>query len=85
VGVGVAPHSVRAVPLEYLRSVISQANEHGVENSHARRRTTGGSFRCVEEYRRTPTALLESEGLLGRDFTAVHAIHVTPNSHRRFC
>ena len=35
---------------------------------------------CVEEYGRTPIALLDTEGLLGEGFTAVHAIHVTPKA-----
>jgi formimidoylglutamate deiminase len=39
---------------------------------------------CVEEYGRTPTALLESEGLLSPRFTAVHAIHVTPKGIAAF-
>src|SRR5207249_4365579 len=35
---------------------------------------------CIEEYGRTPIALLESEALLSARFTAVHAIHVTPKA-----
>ena len=82
--VGVAPHSVRAVPLEYLRSVIGYANEQGLKvHVHVAEQPAEVSA-CVEEYRRTPTALLESEGLLGRDFTAVHAIHVTPKAIAAF-
>jgi formimidoylglutamate deiminase len=68
--VGVAPHSVRAVPLEYLRSVIGYANEHGLKTHMHVAEQPAEVSACVEEYRRTPAALLESEGLLGRDFTA---------------
>ncbi len=32
---------------------------------------------CLREYGLTPMALLGKEGLLGPDFTAVHAIHIT--------
>src|SRR3981081_2097533 len=32
---------------------------------------------CVEEYGRTPVALLQTEGLLSERVTAVHAIHGT--------
>jgi formimidoylglutamate deiminase len=39
---------------------------------------------CVEEYGRTPLALLETEGLLSENFTAVHAIHVTPKAVAAF-
>jgi formimidoylglutamate deiminase len=33
---------------------------------------------CLREYGLTPVALLSREGLLGPDFTAVHAIHISP-------
>jgi formimidoylglutamate deiminase len=82
--VGVAPHSVRAVPLEYLRSVIGYANEHGLKTHMHVAEQPAEVSACVEEYGRTPTALLESEGLPGRDFTAVHAIHVTPKAIAAF-
>ena len=59
-----APHSVRAVPLEYLRSVIGYANEHGLKTHMHVAEQPAEVSACVEEYRRTPTALLESEGLL---------------------
>jgi formimidoylglutamate deiminase len=39
---------------------------------------------CVEEYGRTPLALLQTEGLLNEHFTAVHAIHVTPKAIASF-
>jgi formimidoylglutamate deiminase len=78
--VGVAPHSVRAVPLDYLRAVVSYANEHDLKiHMHVAEQPAEVSA-CVEEYGRTPTALLESEGLLNPRFTAVHAIHVTPKA-----
>ena len=32
---------------------------------------------CLREYGLPPAALLGREGLLGPDFTAVHAIHIT--------
>jgi formimidoylglutamate deiminase len=35
---------------------------------------------CIEEYGRSPVALLDTEGLLSNKFTAVHAIHVTPKA-----
>lgn len=76
--VGVAPHSVRAVPLDYLREVIGYANQHDLKiHMHVAEQPAEVSA-CVEEYRRTPTSLLETEGLLSDRFTAVHAIHITP-------
>jgi formimidoylglutamate deiminase len=74
---GVAPHSVRAVPLDYLREVTAYANEHQLKvHMHVAEQPAEVSA-CVEEYGRTPIALLDTEGLLSERFTAVHAIHVT--------
>ncbi|MFY9621125.1 MAG: formimidoylglutamate deiminase [Pyrinomonadaceae bacterium] len=82
--VGVAPHSVRAVPLEYLRQVIGHANELNLKvHMHVAEQPAEVSA-CVEEYGRTPIALLETEGLLSERFTAVHAIHVTPKAMPAF-
>jgi formimidoylglutamate deiminase len=78
--VGIAPHSVRAVPLDYLRRVITHAGENDLKvHMHLAEQPAEVSA-CVEEYGRTPVALLETEGLLSERFTAVHAIHVTPKA-----
>lgn len=78
--VGVAPHSVRAVPLRYLRDVIGYAKEKDLQiHMHVAEQPAEVSA-CIEEYGRTPIALLDSEGLLGERFTAVHAIHVSPKA-----
>ena len=78
--VGVASHSVRAVPHAYLRDVVTYANAHDLKvHMHVAEQPAEVSA-CVEEYGRTPVALLESEGLLSERFTAVHAIHVTPKA-----
>ena len=78
--VGVAPHSFRAVPLDYLREVITQATQRNLKvHMHVAEQPAEVSA-CVEEYGRTPFALLETEGLLSERFTAVHAIHVTPKA-----
>lgn len=82
--VGIAPHSVRAVPLEYLREVIGVANEQGLKVHMHVAEQPGEVSACVEEYGRTPLALLETEGLLSENFTAVHAIHVTPKAVAAF-
>jgi formimidoylglutamate deiminase len=77
---GVAPHSVRAVPLDYLKTIISFANEHDLPvHMHVAEQPAEVSA-CIDEYGRSPVALLETEGLLSRRFTAVHAIHVTPKA-----
>ncbi|MEP6707241.1 MAG: formimidoylglutamate deiminase [Pyrinomonadaceae bacterium] len=78
--VGVAPHSVRAVPLEYLRQVVAYANEHELPvHMHVAEQMAEVSA-CIQEYGRSPVALLETEGSLSPYFTAVHAIHVTPKA-----
>src|SRR5437588_1637561 len=78
--VGIAPHSVRAVPLAYLREVVGFANKRNLKvHMHVAEQPAEVSA-CVEEYQRTPIALLETEGLLSERFTAVHAIHVTPKA-----
>jgi len=82
--VGVAPHSVRAVPLDYLREVIGYANERDLKTHMHLAEQPAEVSACVEEYGRTPIALLESEGLLSDRFTAVHAIHVTPKAIASF-
>ncbi len=75
--VGVAPHSVRAVPLEYLKTVVGFANQRELPvHMHVAEQPAEVSA-CIEEYGRSPVALLDTEGLLSNRFTAVHAIHVT--------
>jgi formimidoylglutamate deiminase len=77
---GVAPHSVRAVPLDYLKTIVAFANERELPvHMHVAEQPAEVSA-CIEEYGRSPVALLETEGLLGKRFTAVHAIHVTPKA-----
>src|SRR5207249_7315456 len=78
--IGVAPHSVRVVPLDYLKQVVAYANENNLKvHMHVAEQPAEVSA-CVEEYGRTPVALLQTEGLLNQQFTAVHAIHVTPKA-----
>jgi formimidoylglutamate deiminase len=75
--VGVAPHSVRAVPLPYLKEVVRYGNEKQLPiHMHVAEQTAEVSA-CIHEYGRSPVALLSSEGLFSERFTAVHAIHVT--------
>jgi formimidoylglutamate deiminase len=77
---GVAPHSVRAVPLDYLKAIVAFANERALPvHMHVAEQPAEVSS-CIEEYGRSPVALLDTEGLLSNRFTAVHAIHVTPKA-----
>ncbi|MGI9069517.1 MAG: formimidoylglutamate deiminase [Pyrinomonadaceae bacterium] len=75
--VGVAPHSVRAVPLDYLRHVVQFAEERRLPvHMHVAEQQAEVSA-CIKEYGRSPVALLATEGLLSERFTGVHVIHVT--------
>lgn len=78
--IGVAPHSVRAVPLDYLKEVGEFASQHSLQiHMHVAEQPAEVSA-CIEEHGRSPVALLETEGLLSARFTAVHAIHVSPKA-----
>jgi len=80
VWIGIAPHSIRAVPLPYLKEVVAYADEHDLKvHMHVAEQPAEVSA-CIEEHGRTPVALLVTEGLLSERFTAVHAIHVTPKA-----
>jgi formimidoylglutamate deiminase len=78
--VGVAPHSVRAVPLDYLKAIISFAKDHDLPTHMHVAEQPAEVSACIKEYGRSPVALLDTEGLLSKRFTAVHAIHVTPKA-----
>lgn len=80
VHVGVAPHSVRAVPREALRELAAYANTHALPlHAHVSEQPQENT-ECHAEHGLTPTALLARSGCLDRPgaFTAVHAIHLEP-------
>jgi formimidoylglutamate deiminase len=73
---GVAPHSIRAVPLEELREIASWARSNSLPlHMHVAEQIAENNA-CQREYGCTPVELLAREGLLGKDFVAVHAIHL---------
>ncbi len=75
--VGVAPHSIRAVPLEYLREVTAWARVAKLPvHMHVAEQPAENSA-CMEEYGCTPFALLDREGILDNRFTAIHGIHLS--------
>jgi formimidoylglutamate deiminase len=76
--VGAAPHSVRAVSLDYLKAVASFTSRHELPLHMHVAEQPAEIAACVEEYGRSPVTLLDTEGILSERFTAVHAIHVTP-------
>jgi len=75
---GLAPHSVRAVPLDYLRAIIAFGHQKNLPIHMHVAEQPAEVAACIAEYGRSPVALLSTEGLLSERFTAVHAIHVSP-------
>jgi formimidoylglutamate deiminase len=78
VSVGVAAHSARAVPAEWLEAIAAHSEDHGlVRHVHAAEQP-----RELEEVRAehgcSPIELLERTGFLGPLASVVHAIHVSP-------
>jgi formimidoylglutamate deiminase len=80
--VGVAPHSVRAVPLDYLRTVNEYAREQKLSIHMHVAEQRAENEAAVAEYGQTPVALLAAHEILSERFTAVHAVHVTPDEAR---
>jgi formimidoylglutamate deiminase len=77
VHVGVAAHSVRAVPASWLHAIAAYAGDHGlVRHVHAaeQRRELA---ECHAEHGCSPVALLHRTGFLGESASVVHAIHVS--------
>jgi formimidoylglutamate deiminase len=75
---GVAPHSVRAVPVEYARAVAEFARGRELcVHMHVAEQPAEVAA-CVAETGLTPVALLADSGILDSRFTGVHAVHVTP-------
>lgn len=76
VDVGVAAHSVRAVPASWLEAIAAYADEHGLPrhvHAHEQRRELE---ECRAEHGCSPIALLERTGFLGPGASVIHGIHV---------
>jgi formimidoylglutamate deiminase len=77
VWVGVAPHSLRAVPLDYVLDVAAYARAHHMPVHMHVSEQPADVQSCTAEHGLRPVDLLARNGLLDSRFTAVHAIHVT--------
>jgi formimidoylglutamate deiminase len=75
--IGIAPHSVRAVPLDYLREVASFARANDLPLHMHVAEQPAEVEACLAEYGLRPVALLHEHGILDSRFTAIHAIHIT--------
>jgi len=76
--VGLAPHSVRAVPPEALRTLGEQMDSAVPVHVHVSEQPAENRD-CLEATGLTPTGLLSECGLLGPMTTLVHATHVGPD------
>jgi formimidoylglutamate deiminase len=74
---GVAPHSIRAVPLRDLHEIADWARVRKLPLHMHVAEQVAENAACVREYGATPVELLAKEGIMGVDFTAVHGVHVT--------
>ncbi|MEU8150096.1 formimidoylglutamate deiminase [Nonomuraea sp. NPDC048901] len=76
--IGVAVHSVRAVPADQLEVVGAWAAQRNAPiHAHVSEQPAENEG-CLAAYGVTPTRLLADHGLLGPRTTAVHATHLTP-------
>jgi formiminoglutamate deiminase len=75
VRIGAAIHSVRAVDPESARVVAEWAGERPL-HAHVSEQPRENE-ECLAAHGRTPTAVLADAGALERNFTAVHATHLT--------
>lgn len=75
--VGAAIHSVRAVPLDAMRTVADWADRFEVPLHVHLSEQPAENEECLAAYGRTPTEVLAEAGALGDRTTAVHATHLT--------
>jgi formimidoylglutamate deiminase len=76
--VGVAPHSVRACPADWLAAVGAYAADEGlVLHIHADEQPREIE-ECIAEHAVRPIELLDRTGCLGPHTTIVHATHASP-------
>ncbi len=84
VRVGLAPHSVRAVPIEWVRDCDAYARLHKLPLHMHVSEVQGEVDDCLHEHGRRPVELLSEMGVLNERFTAVHATNLTDHEARLF-
>lgn len=83
VEVGVAAHSVRAVPASWLEAIARYADTYGLVrhvHAHEQRREL---VECQAEHGCSPIELLDRTGFLGSRTTIIHGVHVTDDDIER--
>ncbi len=76
VRIGVAPHSVRAVPFDGLRQLGDRVEPGMPVHMHVSEQPAE-NLACLGAHGVTPVGLLDRVGLLGANMTVVHATHLT--------
>lgn len=79
VTVGMAPHSVRAVPRDWLEAIGAHATGVPIHVHACEQRRE--LMECVAEHGLEPVELLALTGVLGARTTLVHATHLNPKAH----
>jgi formimidoylglutamate deiminase len=77
--VGLAPHSVRAVPVELLKELAREGRARQWPVHMHLAEQPAEVTACLAEHGRRPIELCADLGVLGPDFTAVHAIEALPH------
>jgi len=80
--VGIAPHSVRAVPPSWLKPLAEHAATHGLPFHMHVAEQQREVDECVEETKKRPMELLADLGVLSNRFCAVHATNLLPHEAR---
>lgn len=83
VSFGLAPHSLRAVPREYLVRVADWSRPAAFPLHMHVSEQPAEVDACRAEYNCTPFELLDGLGMLHENFTAIHAIHLQPGEIER--
>jgi len=76
---GVAPHSIRAVPLDDLEEIAAWTRNRNLPLHMHVAEQVAENDASLREYGYTPVDLLSRRGILDSNFTGVHSIHVTPD------
>ncbi|GAC1423068.1 MAG: formimidoylglutamate deiminase [Ktedonobacteraceae bacterium] len=75
VAIGVAPHSIRAVPEEWFRAIADYSHMHNISLHVHADEQNAEIEQCQASYGCTPIELLERFGALGPHTTIIHATH----------
>jgi formiminoglutamate deiminase len=79
VRVGVAPHSVRAVPPSWIAPLAAYASEHALPFHMHVAEVAREVDECVAETKRRPVELLADLGVLSERFCGVHCTNLLPH------